>query len=120
MIDHISLHVKNYKKSKAFYLEALKPLGYELVMEFPNIGGFGAKGKPDFWIEEHASVAKTHIAFGVKRHKEVDEFYKAALKAGGRDNGKPGLRPHYHKDYYAAFVFDLDGNNIEAVSHKKG
>ena len=120
MIDHIGLQVQDYQKSKAFYLQALKPLGYELIMEFEGVvGGFGAKGKPDFWIRQASPVSElVHVAFVSPDRATVQAFHDAAMKAGGRDNGGPGLRPHYHQSYYGAFVFDPDGNNVEAVCHK--
>jgi catechol 2,3-dioxygenase-like lactoylglutathione lyase family enzyme len=121
MIDHMGLGVSDYEKSKAFYLRALKPLGIGIVMEVTGdevATGFGKGQKPFFWIgagEEPSG--RVHVAFVTDDRKIVDEFYKAAMAAGGRDNGKPGLRPHYHPNYYGAFVFDPDGNNIEAVCH---
>src|SRR5262245_10534907 len=120
MIDHITFHVRDYAKSKAFFEAALKPLGYAVIMEFDGVaGGFGVAGKPDFWIkQEPESVRPTHIAFRSEDRSTVDAFYKAALSAGATDNGAPGPRPHYHANYYGAFVLDLDGNNIEAVCHK--
>lgn len=118
MIDHFTLKVSNYPRSKAFYLAALKPLGYELVMEFGNSGGFGAGGKPDFWMVEDASPNPTHFAFHVEERAPVDAFHAAALAAGGTDNGGPGVRQHYHPSYYAAFVLDPDGHNAEVVCHR--
>ena len=118
MIDHIGMSVTDVAKSKAFYRSALAPLGYEVIMEFANDVGFGVPTKPDFWIGPAGTdVRPTHIAFRADNRKQVDAFYKAALAAGGRDNGPPGLRPEYHANYYGAFVFDPDGNNIEAVCH---
>ena len=117
IIDHIGLPVRNYRKSKQFYLEVLKPLGYELIKEFGNIGGFGKEGKAEFWIEEGIPHNRFHVAFIAKDHKTVDAFYETALKAGGKDNGAPGPRPQYHENYYGAFILDLDGYNIEAVCH---
>lgn len=117
MIDHMSLRVRDLEKSKAFYLAALAPLGYTAVMEFPGVVGFGEGGKADFWIGSGEVGPITHIAFRAQTHEIVDAFYKAAMAAGGKDNGPPGLRPHYHVGYYGAFVRDLDGNNIEAVCH---
>jgi catechol 2,3-dioxygenase-like lactoylglutathione lyase family enzyme len=120
MIDHIIITVSNYAASKAFYLAALKPLGYDLVMEFGKAGGFGIEGKPDFWVREAEPVnPAVHVAFSSPDRPTVDAFYAAATAAGGEDNGPPGLRPHYHPHYYGAFVFDPDGNNIEAVCHKE-
>jgi catechol 2,3-dioxygenase-like lactoylglutathione lyase family enzyme len=126
MIDHIGLPVENYAKSKAFYEKALAPLGISLVMEVTpemtggedSACGFGAAGKPFFWIGPGQRLGNhVHVAFTAANRRQVDAFYKTAIAAGARDNGAPGLRPHYHKDYYGAFVLDLDGHNIEAVCH---
>lgn len=126
MLDHIGITVSNYKKSKGFYLKALAPLGYGLVMEVSSEhsgdkahAGFGVDGHPAFWIGagEKSRPTGAHIAFKARTRKAVEEFYEAALKAGGKSNGEPGLRPHYHENYYGAFVFDPDGYNIEAVCH---
>jgi catechol 2,3-dioxygenase-like lactoylglutathione lyase family enzyme len=124
MIDHVGFPVSDYAKSKAFYVKALAPLGYVLVMEIPNneqgapAAGFGAGGKPDFWIGGEGGLHKeVHIAIVSKDRAGVDAFHKAALAAGGKDNGAPGLRPQYHPNYYGAFVLDPDGHNIEAVCH---
>jgi len=125
-LDHISLSVSDFEAAKAFYLAALKPLGIGLVMEPPRTatGGIGAAGlgtggKPFFWIAGAGKATPaTHIAFTADSRAEVDAFYAAAMAAGARDNGKPGLRAHYHPDYYGAFVLDADGNNVEAVCHK--
>jgi catechol 2,3-dioxygenase-like lactoylglutathione lyase family enzyme len=120
MIDHMSYKVSDYKKSKEFFLKALKPLGYELVMEFEgNAGGFGVAGKPDLWIiGGEKNAARLHVAFRAETRKQVDAFYDAAIAAGGKDNGKPGLRTHYHPNYYGAFIIGPDGHNVEAVCHK--
>ena len=126
MIDHIGLTVSNFGKSKAFYACALTSIGYELIMELPaaitghgDVAGFGVPPKPDFWIAGGKSNAPPiHVAFRVANRGMVDAFYKAAVSAGGRDNGAPGLRPHYHPNYYGAFVLDPDGHNIEAVCHE--
>lgn len=119
MIDHIGITVSNFEKSKTLYEQALAPLGYELVMEFPGLAGLGIDGKPDFWINEAEAVtAQIHIAFRAKNRSQVEEFYKAAISAGGKDNGAPGIREHYHTNYYGAFVLDFDGHNFEAVCHK--
>ena len=126
MIDHIGFPVSDYAKSKAFYTQALAPLGYTLVMEVgadvtesrAPAAGFGAGGKPDFWIGGEGGLEKpVHIAILAKDRNSVDAFHRAALAAGGKDNGAPGLRPHYHANYYGAFVLDPDGHNIEAVCH---
>jgi catechol 2,3-dioxygenase-like lactoylglutathione lyase family enzyme len=119
MIDHIGVSVTDVVKSKAFYRSALAPLGYAVIMEFEDDVGFGVPPKPDFWIGETGAEARpTHVAFRADNRKQVDAFYTAAIAAGGRDNGPPGLRPDYHANYYGAFVLDPDGNNIEAVCHK--
>ena len=121
MIDHTGLSVGDYQRSRAFYAAALKPLGYEVVMEVTEVGpwaGFGAGGKPDFWIGGAAVTAPgVHVAFRAPDRATVRAFHAAALAAGGRDNGAPGLRPEYHPNYYGAFVLDPDGHNVEAVCH---
>ncbi len=126
MIDHMGYPVRDLAASKAFYEQALAPLGYVLLMEVTEemTGGhgahvgFGAGGKPDFWIGTGRDpVSSVHVAFAAGSREEVDAFHVAALKAGGNDNGKPGLRPIYHPNYYGAFVLDPDGNNVEAVFH---
>jgi catechol 2,3-dioxygenase-like lactoylglutathione lyase family enzyme len=118
MLDHIGVAVSNYAKSKQFYSAALEPLGYAVVMEFGGDAvGLGVSGRPDFWLSQGASVAPAHIAFAASSRAAVDAFYKAAIAAGGRDNGGPGVRAQYHPTYYGAFVFDPDGNNVEAVCH---
>ena len=119
MIDHLFLTVRDYSISKKFYSTVFKPLGYELIMEFgPTQGGYGAKGKPSFWLGQGEPGPPQHIAFVAPSRATVDEFHKAALAAGAKDNGGPGLRPDYHQHYYGAFVTDPDGNNIEAVIHR--
>jgi catechol 2,3-dioxygenase-like lactoylglutathione lyase family enzyme len=126
MIDHVGFWVSDYARSKAFYERALVPLGYSLVMEVgpehtesgSPAAGFGANGKPDFWIGGDAGLGKRiHIAIVAKDRATVDAFHRAALAAGGKDNGAPGVRAHYHPNYYGAFVLDPDGHNIEAVCH---
>jgi catechol 2,3-dioxygenase-like lactoylglutathione lyase family enzyme len=113
MIDHVGFSVSDYARAKAFYEKALAPLGYALVMEATAqqtgqpAAGFGSGGKPDFWIGGEGKLERPM----------VDAFYRAALAAGGKDNGPPGLRVHYHPNYYGAFVLDPDGHNIEAVCH---
>ena len=126
IIDHFGFGVSDYERAKAFYTEVLAPLGISGVME---VGpeqtenrvwacGFGRNGKPESWIgSDGKTTPPMHVAFVVDSRAEVDAFYEAALRAGGRDNGKPGLRPQYHPTYYGAFVFDPDGHNIEAVCH---
>jgi catechol 2,3-dioxygenase-like lactoylglutathione lyase family enzyme len=124
MIDHLGFPVSDYPRAKAFYAAALAPLDYSLVMEVTQqetgapAAGFGAGGKPDFWIGGEGGIDKPlHVAILAKDRATVDAFYKAAIAAGGRDNGPPGIRAHYHPDYYGAFVLDPDGHNIEAVCH---
>lgn len=125
MIDHTGLKVSNPAESRKFYEQALAPLGYAVLMEIPTehtggivVLGLGVAPKADFWLTEGQPNDRLHIAFGAGSRKQVDDFYKAALAAGGKDNGPPGPRPHYHQDYYGAFVLDPDGHNIEAVCHK--
>jgi catechol 2,3-dioxygenase-like lactoylglutathione lyase family enzyme len=118
MIDHTGLMVSSIPKSKAFYAAALAPLGYTVVMEWEQFAGLGVAPKPDFWIGEGTpNVPPIHVAFRAESRVQVDAFYNAAIAAGGRDNGAPGLREHYHPNYYGAFVLDPDGHNIEAVCH---
>jgi catechol 2,3-dioxygenase-like lactoylglutathione lyase family enzyme len=118
MIDHVSLQVSDYPRSKDFYVAALEPLGYELLREFEGrVAGFGRDGKPAFWIREGEPAGPIHIAFEASDSEAVEAFYAAALAAGGTDNGPPGLRTIYHPGYYGAFVHDPDGNNAEAVHH---
>ncbi len=118
MFDHVALNVGNAKRSKEFYENALKPLGYGIVATFDNWTGFGRAEKPQFWIVNREPVSKgAHVALAASDRKSVDEFHKAAVAAGGKDNGKPGLRTDYGPTYYAAFVHDPDGNNIEVVTH---
>jgi catechol 2,3-dioxygenase-like lactoylglutathione lyase family enzyme len=119
MIDHIGISVRDLDRSIAFYTKALAPLGYELVMKWESFAGFGVGGKPDFWIDgREAPKTANHIAFRASGRALVRAFHDAALAAGGKDNGAPGVRPHYHEHYYGAFVLDPDGHNIEAVCHE--
>jgi catechol 2,3-dioxygenase-like lactoylglutathione lyase family enzyme len=119
MIDHTGINVSNFEKSKEFYAHVLAPLGYQLLSEFDaSVAGFGIDEKPDFWIiQGEVNTPRVHVAFGAETREIVRAFYEAALEVGGRDNGTPGLRTHYHPDYYGAFVLDPDGHNIEAVCH---
>jgi catechol 2,3-dioxygenase-like lactoylglutathione lyase family enzyme len=124
MIDHVGFPVSDYEQSKAFYEKALAPLGYALVMEVAAnemdapAAGFGVGSNPDFWIGGEGGIGNpVHVALVARDRAAVDAFYQAAMAAGGEDNGGPGLRPHYHPNYYAAFVLDPDGHNIEAVCH---
>jgi catechol 2,3-dioxygenase-like lactoylglutathione lyase family enzyme len=121
VLDHVGINVLNYPASRSFYEQALAPLGYEVVMAFEEwkACGFGRDGRPSFWISQREPAGTgTHVAFEAGDHAGVDAFHAAALAAGGRDNGPPGLREHYHPTYYAAFVHDPDGNNAEAVCHR--
>jgi catechol 2,3-dioxygenase-like lactoylglutathione lyase family enzyme len=119
MIDHVSVTVADVGKSKDFYRAALAPLGYALLLEYGRFAGFGVAPKPDFWIGEGSpNEPPVHVAFAAASRADVDAFHRAALAAGGRDNGAPGLRPHYHANYYGAFVLDPDGHNVEAVCHR--
>jgi catechol 2,3-dioxygenase-like lactoylglutathione lyase family enzyme len=120
MFDHVGLNVRDYAQSRAFYEQALRPLGYAVVLAFDEwkSAGFGQTGKPEFWISEREPFGTgTHVAFACSDRATVDAFHAAALAAGGADNGAPGVREHYHPSYYGAFVHDPDGNNIEAVCH---
>jgi catechol 2,3-dioxygenase-like lactoylglutathione lyase family enzyme len=119
MFDHVGVNVKDYAASKRFYDGALAPLGFEVVMEFEGAAGFGLEGKPLFWIAQREPFGTgTHLAFASPDRATVDAFYEGAMAAGGKDNGPPGIRTDYHESYYAAFVLDPDGNNVEAVCHK--
>ncbi len=125
MIDHTGVTVSDFKKSKIFYQKALAPVGYSMLMELtPEMtggwegAGFGVAPTPDFWIGIGTpQKPHVHVAIRADTRKAVDEFYKAAMAAGGKDNGAPGVRPDYHEKYYAAFVLDPDGHNIEVVCH---
>jgi len=119
MIDHISLAVSDPETSKAFYTKALAPIDCHLVMEFGEHAGLGQHGKPELWlVPSNGAVQKTHLALAASSRAQVDAFHKAALEAGGKDNGGPGLRSQYHPNYYGAFVFDPDGHNLEVVCHR--
>ncbi len=128
MIDHMGFEVADLERAKNFYVNALKPLGLGVVMEVTaqETGGYAGAGfgddrKPFFWIGTGSKPkGGVHVAFAAGTRAEVDGFYRAAIAAGGKDNGAPGPMPHYHAHYYGAFVFDPDGNNIEAVCHKPG
>jgi catechol 2,3-dioxygenase-like lactoylglutathione lyase family enzyme len=126
MIDHISLQVTNFAAALSFYKAALAPLGYEAhyVDESAKSAGFGPRrdagpwfARGSLWIAEGKPAAKTHLALTAPSRDAVAKFHAAAVRAGGKDNGKPGIRADYHANYYAAFVFDPDGNNLEAVTH---
>ena len=124
MIDHTGIAVRSFDAARAFYDRALAPLGASLLMTVPpehtggvRVAGYGRDGKPCFWLHEGSHQDTVHVAFAARSRREVDAFHAAALAAGGKDNGAPGPRPHYHPGYYGAFVLDPDGNNIEAVCH---
>ena len=120
MFDHVGLNVRDYATSRAFYEKALAPVGYRVVMAFDQwkAAGFGTDDKPEFWLSEREPYGTgTHVAFACADRAEVDGVYEAAMAAGGRD-GAPGVREHYHANYYSAFILDPDGNNFEAVCHK--
>ena len=118
MLDHVGLNVSDIERSKAFYAEALAPLGYSIFRDLETHIGFLGGKSPDFWISQRGEAGRgTHVCFRSPDRATVDAFHAAALAAGGTDNGPPGLRPHYHEQYYGAFVLDPDGNNIEAVCH---
>ena len=120
VIDHIGVGVRDYDESVRFYSAALAPLGLELVVETGQdnrAAGFGYRGRDDFWIHEGRPVGRSHIAFEAQEPEQVDAFHAAALQAGGRDNGAPGIRGEYSATYYAAYILDPNGNNIEAVHH---
>jgi catechol 2,3-dioxygenase-like lactoylglutathione lyase family enzyme len=134
MLDHVSLRVADYDRSKRFYAAALAPLGYTLAMESASGAGFRRGFIPDFWIKQGEPMSlgagavslepagcggpAVHVAFAGDNRTAVDAFHRAALAAGARDNGAPGLRSNYHPNYYGAFVLDPDGYNIEAVCHQ--
>lgn len=126
MIDHVGFPVSDFKRAKAFYATALAPLGYSLLMEATAeqtesgvpAAGFGKDGKPDFWIGAEGALGKPiHLCIVAADRAAVDAFYRAALDAGASDNGAPGIRAHYHPNYYGAFVRDPEGHNLEAVCH---
>jgi catechol 2,3-dioxygenase-like lactoylglutathione lyase family enzyme len=120
VLDHMNLLVSDLAKSKAFFSAALAPLGYQVIYDLEHAAGFGIE-YPIFWIERDRGTppAKMHVAFAAPTRAVVNTFYAAAMGAGGRDNGAPGLRPPpYPADYFAAFVLDPDGNNIETVCRR--
>lgn len=119
VLDHVGLRVRDVAASRRFYEAALAPLGFVVVMEVPGVpgAGFGVSGKPTFWIWPGEASGPLHLAFHAADRARVDAFFAAAIAAGGVDNGPPGIRAHYHPNYYAAFVLDPDANNVEAVCH---
>lgn len=119
MIEHVSLRCRNVEKSRRFYEKALAPLAYRVTQEYPDAVGFMAEGHTSFWVTKGRVGTPTHIAFRARSRKAVEAFYLAALEAGGKDHGPPGLRKEYSPTYYAAFVLDPDGRNIEAVTFAK-
>jgi catechol 2,3-dioxygenase-like lactoylglutathione lyase family enzyme len=128
IIDHIGINVADCARAKAFYSKALAPLGISLVAEFGLAAGFGRGEKPELWLAGEKSEFQTeaqieiitpvHVCLTARSRAEVDAFHTAALAAGGRDNGAPGIRAHYHPGYYGAFALDPDGHNVEAVFHE--
>ena len=127
MIDHFGCYVSDMQRSRGFYLAALEPLGIRIMWEVTALQtgrdahvGFGDEGAPKFWIGTgYPTSGRFHLAFAAKSRAQVDGFYRAAMANGGRDNGAPGVRAHYHPDYYSAFVLDPDGYNIEAVCRRR-
>jgi catechol 2,3-dioxygenase-like lactoylglutathione lyase family enzyme len=127
ILDHVGINVSDFDRAKAFYAKTLAPLGISLVMEFGKAAGFGRGGKPELWIgegkttyqtdEQLRSITPIHVCLKAKSRDEVDAFHRAALAAGGKDHGAPGLRPEYHAGYYGVFALDPDGHNVEAVFH---
>jgi catechol 2,3-dioxygenase-like lactoylglutathione lyase family enzyme len=118
MIDHTAVNISDQEAAKAFYSKALEPLGYTLAFEVGEFLGFADANGMDLGVVRRDPVGGAHVAFKCDDHATVDAFYEAALAAGVKDNGPPGIRAHYHEHYYGAFVHDADGNNIEAVSQK--
>ncbi|HYK63987.1 MAG TPA: VOC family protein [Patescibacteria group bacterium] len=118
MLDHIGIPVSDVARSKQFFVTALAPLGYKVLFDLGHAVGMGSEAFPSFWIGKGERRDPLHIAFSASERGRVDEFYRAALGVGGRDNGKPGVRAQYHPNYYAAFVYDPDGNNVEVVCRK--
>jgi len=120
IIDHIGIAISDYEKSKEFYSKVLLPLNIRLVAEVQGWAGFGKNGKPEFWFGTSDNAQRPmHIAFLAENRAAVNQFYQAAISAGARDNGKPGIREIYHPNYYGAFIIDPDGHNIEAVCHEQ-
>ena len=121
ILDHVGLNVTDYARTRAFLEQALAPLGITVVAQGEGWGMLGREGRPQFWFGAMGpSPGPMHIAFAARNRAEVRAFHAAALAAGGRDNGAPGLRPHYHPNYYGAFVIGPDGHNVEAVFHGPG
>ncbi|AGY57058.1 VOC family protein [Gloeobacter kilaueensis] len=120
MFDHISISIQDLDKSIAFYDAVFAPLGYQFAFRHPRGAAYGPNGRPLFWLDHRPTgqpAGGGHFAFAAPSRTAVDSFYQAALGQGGKDNGPPGLRSHYHPNYYAAFVLDPDGHRLEAVYH---
>jgi catechol 2,3-dioxygenase-like lactoylglutathione lyase family enzyme len=119
IFDHIGIGVSNLQESKAFFCKSLASLGIGVVMEVSSAVGLGKNNKPSFWLgAQEDKLSPLHIAFIAENREQVNEFYRAAIAAGGTDNGPPGIREHYHPNYYAAFVISPDGHNVEVVCHQ--
>lgn len=120
MFDHVGLRTKRFKVLESFYTKALPTLGIERLDKYPDAAGYGVKGVSSFWIgTSRKGPSSVHLAFAAASRKDVDKFYRKAIKLGAKDNGPPGIRDDYGPNYYAAYVIDPDGNNIEVVCHKK-
>lgn len=122
MIDHVSVYVSDVARARDFYKAALAPTGYDVIMQYPSADdphavGLGVGGKPDLWLVKGNPAQHQHLAIRGATRKVVAAFHAAALAAGGKDNGGPGVRAHYHPHYYGAFVLDPDGHNLEVVCH---
>jgi catechol 2,3-dioxygenase-like lactoylglutathione lyase family enzyme len=117
LLDHVTLRVHDLAASKVFYAAVLSPLGYAVIAEYPEAIGLGVKGKPELWLTPDPAAAPQHVAFAAPTRAAVDAFHAAGLAAGARDNGAPGLRAHYHPNYYGAFIDDPSGHHMEAVIH---
>lgn len=118
MLDHVSLETKDFERAKEFYRAILKVLRFRVWVENSDYIGFGDEIRPYFWLNRSDSRSDVHIAFSAENREAVDEFFRVAIAYGAKDDGAPGLRPEYHKDYYGAFVLDHEGNSVEAVCHK--
>lgn len=119
MFDHVVIGVSDYAASRAFFLKALEPLGVKVVHEGPSGIELSADDRVSFCLgPTEEKPARLHLAFAARDRQQVEAFYRAALEAGGKDNGAPGPRPQYHAGYYAAFVIGPDGHNLEAVCHE--